>query len=319
MRAAIDADQLVYSAGFATEGEPISHTFQLVKTKIEKILSACDAHDDYQIYIGGEGNFREDLAISKTYKGTRVGRKPSTYDDIRKYLVERWNAKVIDGYEADDAVSMEIWEDFCNAEGNPDQCHVVCVTPDKDLNNTPGWHYNPTKEKMFFVTEKQANRHFWYQMLAGDKVDNIPGLPYCTPSIIEEFGLTGAAKRGCGEGSAKKIMAKSEDPELDVMRCYASWAFANGMESYLHEYLDEQANLLWMGRETDVFGAPLSYKVSSSEVQQAIEIQKRLECHGDSPIPEPSSKSAATLPLVPEQMGDEGNGSNHSPTDGGEA
>lgn len=287
MKAVIDADQLVYSVGFATEGDPISHSYQLMKTKLNKILKRCDT-EDYQIFIGGEGNFREDIAISATYKGTRTGKKPSTYNELRTYLIEVWGAQVVDGYEADDAVSIKLWQDYQAHSGDREFCQVICVSPDKDLNNTPGWHYNPNKDIMRWVTPHQADRHFWFQMLAGDKVDNIPGLPYCTPSVIEEFGLTKAARRGCGEGSARKIM-ESDDYVEAVLRCYSSWALETGMEAYLHEYLLEQANLLHMGREIGMFGEIVPYEIDPELVASAMAKQLELEFEDDNSTESESS------------------------------
>ena len=275
----VDADQLIYACGFAVEGEPVSHALQLVKRKLSEIKTKCAA-DKMEIYIGGPTNFRNEVAITKTYKGTRSSKKPQHYKAMREYMKNKYGAVESDGIETDDVVSILLYEDFVENEGIPEECEVVCASPDKDLNNTPGWHYNYQKDKLYWVSEIQAARHFAYQLLTGDKVDNIPGLPYCTPSIVEEFGLTKAAQRDCGEGSAKKIMEKiptDENPLPYVYRCYASWALNEGMENYYHEYLTEQGQLLWMLRERDFFGVPYQWHPLASEFVPAIEEQKEKE------------------------------------------
>lgn len=253
----IDADQLVYACGFAAEGEPISHALNLVKRALEQILKDTDAKD-YELYISGKGNFREDIALSDGYKATRSGRKPESYEEIREYMVSVWNAIKCDGLEADDAVSMKLWEDYCNAKGNKELSSSIVSSPDKDLNNTPGWHYNPRTRETKWITEEQATRHFYYQLLAGDRVDNIRGLPYCPDIIREDYGLSKAAKKGCGEGSAKKIMSqidKSEHPEITVWDCYDAWGLDHGLEAgEVYDYMVEQGQLLWMVRERDEFG-----------------------------------------------------------------
>lgn len=278
IRVVVDADQMIYSCGFATEGEPLSHALNLVKKKLSEIQTKCKA-DSLTVYIGGKGNYRDDVAFTKTYKGTRLSRKPAHYEDIREYLIDVWDAVKTDGIETDDVVSILLYEDYKANDGIPEECEVICASPDKDLNNTPGWHYNYQKDRLYWVSDVQADRHFAYQMLTGDKVDNIPGLPYCTPSIIEEFGLSRAAKRGCGEGSAKKIMAqvRGEDPLYVVYRCYASWALAEGAEKYYHEYVTEQGQLLWMLREKDDFGQYIHWFPRASSIADAYDEQKEKE------------------------------------------
>lgn len=253
----IDGDQMVYACGFASEGEPLANTLHLVKRAITQIIEDTGA-DEYPLYISGKGNFREDIALAKGYKATRSGRKPETYEDIRNYLVEHWGAIKCDGYEADDAVSIMLWEDYMASSGDKELSSVIVSSPDKDLNNTPGWHYNPRTRETKWITEEQATRHFYYQLLAGDRVDNITGLPYCPAEIQRVYGLHSASGKGCGEGSAKKIMAtipKSEHPEKTVWSCYAIWGGVEGMSvEDIYAYFVEQGQLLWMIREYDDFG-----------------------------------------------------------------
>ena len=298
----VDADQMIYACGFATNDDPVSHALQLVKTKLSEIQTKCDA-DTMDVYIAGDGNFRDDVAITKTYKGTRKADKPVHYEAIRKYLREKWGARSVDGIETDDVVSMILYEDFCEHNGDPYVCEVVCASPDKDLKNTPGWHYNYQKDTLFWVTEQQAARHFAFQMLSGDRVDHIPGLPYCTPSIIEEFGLSKAAERGCGDGTAKKIIQSipfDTNPLFTVYRCYASWALATGMESYLTEYITEQGQLLHMLRTRDPFGGPEHWKPAPDLVADALAYQAEEEQNGNGSSSS-VGRSSSSGDHVPEQ------------------
>ena len=50
------------------------------------------------------------------------------------------------------------------------------VHVDKDLNQLPGWHYNPIKGEEYYVTEEEGLRSFYTQLLTGDRIDNIVGL-----------------------------------------------------------------------------------------------------------------------------------------------
>ena len=77
--------------------------------------------------------------------------------------------------EADDILSIRAHElGFDNA---------VIITIDKDLRQIPCWHYNWQKktppEK---VSEDDARRSFYTQLLTGDSIDNIKGCPGIGPA-----------------------------------------------------------------------------------------------------------------------------------------
>ena len=251
MRAIIDADWHIYAAGFKAEEEPESHACQTLKQMLNKAINTLGV-EDYSVYIGGGGNFREDVAVTQGYKENRKDlRKPKHFAVLREYLTEVWNAEVVNGMETDDFVSIQLYEDFLEHEGDPEQCTIILVSVDKDLNNTPGWHYNPQKDRKYFVTEDTAMKHFWYQMLMGDRTDNIPGLPDVTPWIRHKYGLT--ARKGFGQASARKVMATcttAVEAEHAAVDCYIAYGIESGWTSdEVYNYLQEQGKLLWMVRE----------------------------------------------------------------------
>lgn len=250
----IDADQMVYSCGFATEGEPISHTFHTVNHAIQKVMAGTKA-DEYQVYIGGEGNFREDIATTLGYKAHRTARKPAAFNEIRQYLLDNHKAIVVNGMEVDDMVSLLLYQDYLETEGDPTRAQVILSSPDKDLKNTPGWHFNPMRGSLSWINETQAMRHFLFQMLTGDSTDNIKGLPNLPSSYIFSHKLSPQAKKGVGKGTAKKLLESTITIEeaLDVvLDAYMAWGVDRGM-SYerIMEYILEQGILLWMVREVD--------------------------------------------------------------------
>ena len=255
MHVAIDGDQMCYACGFATEGEELSHTLHNVKAAIERILKDTKS-ETYDLFISGSSNYREDVAVSHEYKGTRTGKKPSSYEDIREYLKGVWNAKESDGIESDDEVSLLLWEDFIAACQQPEDCKVILSSPDKDLNNTPGWHYNPRTQETYWVDERQATRHFCWQMLCGDGVDNIKGLPKLTISGTSALGLkAGIGKKGVGKVTAKQITNVDMDAYQTIVNmfvAYLAWGFDEGLsEEQVEEYAREQYHLLWMLRERE--------------------------------------------------------------------
>jgi 5'-3' exonuclease len=244
----IDADQMVYACGFAAKGEPLSHSLQLINQRIAKSLKLVNC-ERYSVYIKGKGNFRDDIAMD--YKATRSGDKPEFYDEIREFLQEVHEAELVNDMEADDKVSILLYQDYLANAGNPEKCTVVVSSPDKDLKNTPGWHLNPMKDDVYWVSEMQANRHFCYQLLAGDRVDNIPGLKELSEETRKKYGCK---QKKVGEKTAKDLIGQTKglrDAAELVAECYVT-------ADVPYAYLKEQINLLWMTRSLDeISGEPV--------------------------------------------------------------
>jgi 5'-3' exonuclease len=238
----IDADQMVYACGFAAKGEPLSHSLQLINQRITKSLKLTNCKK-YSVFIKGKGNFRDDIAMD--YKATRTGDKPEFYEEIREFLQDVHEAQTVDRMEADDMVSLLLYQDYMANDKDPEKCTVIVSSPDKDLKNTPGWHLNPMKDDVYWVSEEQANRHFAYQLLAGDRVDNIPGLPQLFEETRKKYG---GKQRKCGEGTAKTIISQTKTAE-EAAKVVAECYYTGG---YSEVYLREQINLLWMTRNIDV-------------------------------------------------------------------
>lgn len=155
---------------------------QNVKTVLEAVTHRFNP--EYRAYIQGKGNFRDQLATIRPYKGNRTPAKPKYYNEIREYLLDQWAAIEVHGQEADDAIGIEQFD-------NPDK-YTVIVSTDKDMDQIPGWHYNWVQSRLYYQTLKEANLFFWYQMMKGDTVDNIVGIPGVgevnAQKIIEEEG-----------------------------------------------------------------------------------------------------------------------------------
>jgi len=163
--AVIDADFLVYSVAFSckdVEEQWAKNRLTEWLTDMVYIRLKCT---DYKAFITGETNFRYDLAKTVPYKGNRAAVvRPDHYEALRKHLT-RLEAVTTEGEEADDAVGIE-------TNGK----NVWIVHVDKDLDQLPGWHYNPVKDLEYFITEEEGLKSFYLQMLTGDRIDNIQGL-----------------------------------------------------------------------------------------------------------------------------------------------
>jgi hypothetical protein len=266
----IDADQMCYAIGFAAKGEPISHALATVKSALKKIQEQCDA-DERVLFVKGKGNFREDIAITRGYKAQRKETdKPAHYEAIYDYLINVQGAVVCDGMEADDVVSIRLYEDFLLAEGDRDKATLVLSSGDKDLNNTPGWHHNPRTGEVVWISDLQATRHFFYQMLMGDMTDNIKGIPSLPFHITHKYGLS---KKGVGKASAKKLMATTTgffDAETMVYEMYLHWGESEGLtEQEIRDYILENAQLLWMVRKLDGYGKPAMFQINEGCYEEA--------------------------------------------------
>lgn len=159
----------------STTIEPLENCLHLVRQSIESILEATKA-DSHQIYIKGEGNFREAISKTRVYKGNRdTEHRPQYEEAIRRYLLSYWGAEVVNGMEVDDKVCMEQWL-FANEWNEGRQETIVC-TIDKDLDQVPGRHYNYGTGLQYWVDPDAALTYFYVQLLSGDASDNIEGIP----------------------------------------------------------------------------------------------------------------------------------------------
>lgn len=257
-----DADSLLYRCGFAAEGEPISHACHSLKLNIQGLMERLEC-DNIELYISGKGNFREEISVSATYKGNRPGTKPSMYDEMREYLINVHGAKECHGMEADDAVSIEL---FNNREKDSG---VVLAAMDKDLWNTPGWHFNydPRKLTLEYVTQQDADKAFIIQLLQGDKSDNVPGLPATAEETIERYNLPKQGRTGCGKATAAKLLdgLYGMDALNRAWEAYSDYGKQSGWEDdATRAYFLEQGRLLWMTRGLNSDGSPVLWEVPRS-------------------------------------------------------
>ncbi len=143
---------------------PLSHSISNLKRVCDKMLSV--SHSKFSMFLGGKGNFRYD--IYPEYKANRKDVSGPIHEkELRQYLINRFNALVVEGEEVDDRVS---WIQCLSEQP------TCIVSIDKDLYNTPGAHYNYDKETYKEISEGEANTNFARQLLSGDSTDNVPGL-----------------------------------------------------------------------------------------------------------------------------------------------
>lgn len=207
-------------------------------------------------------NFRFKIAVSVPYKSTRSA-KPYHYYNLLAYIYHAYNPIIAWGMEADDMLCI-YQQRFLK-----EQSTIIC-TRDKDLRMMEGWHYgwechnqpawgpakverlgdihpkfsmvkNAKGEYVERMTEVKGTglKFFYAQLIMGDSVDTIPGLP-----------------RG-GPAMAYKALSECET-ELELYRAVKALYEAKGKTL---DYFMEQAQLLWMVREVNDDGLPVMYKL----------------------------------------------------------
>jgi len=220
--ALIDADIVCYRIGFASqdvnEKLAIARTAEFMEELVMKPYVG-----DYKGFLTGSNNYRKEVAKTAPYKGNRTADKPIHYNLIREYLATAWACEVVEDQEADDAIGIA-------AYAAEEESYII-MSIDKDLDMIQGWHYNFIKDNKYQVTEEEAIKNFYRQLLTGDKVDNIIGL------------------RGIGPKKADKILADCIT-ELDMYNAVLE-AYDNDTERVL-----ENGQLLWIRRKENQMWSP---------------------------------------------------------------
>ena len=241
------ADQLIFSIGEAVMADSPPVLYITTKPSLVDLINRRNR------FLGEEPmvfkpNYREEIAVTKPYKGTRNSEKPIHFNNLFLYLYENYDVRIANGIEADDLMSIDQMQDLENS--------VIC-SRDKDLRITKGWHYgwacgkqpefemqwvddlgwlkfNEAKKKI----EGVGLKFFYSQMITGDTVDNIPGV------------------KGKGPKAAYKLLCDAET--VDECKARVIDLYKEKYPENAREYFTEQAQLLWMLRkyecEDDLIG-----------------------------------------------------------------
>ena len=261
MQCLIDGDILLYEVAFAgqfksEDGDIVPRPFDDVavhlRDRIRQIEAECWSTEESIVYITGKTNFRNNIAKKKPYKGNRNDPKPFHYGNLKAYLKAHYDTRWEEGLEADDLLAME-------QTSRLEVGDTIICTRDKDLRMVEGMHYGwqcglqdaygPRKVtkigELELLNEKKIIGNgllfFYSQIITGDIVDNITGLPRGGPVLAYR------TLNGCGteqemfENVSNLYRKKYED----------SW----------EEEMLEQAQLLWMVNSRDEEGKPLMWEL----------------------------------------------------------
>lgn len=217
--------------------DELANALHSVKMVIKSNEEACKS-DVTELYISGKDNFRDSIPLPTKYKSGRADNlRPLLLDDIRKYLIEKRGAVVVNGQETDDKICQRMHD------GDKSGQKIIGVTCDKDACGSNGWLFNPDKMSepeytdglgSIWLDDKgkvrgKGRKWLYVQVCIGDSTDTY------NPSEI--------AKVKYGEKSAYKLLEPLQtDNECwqAIYDLYKTWYPADV------KYKD------WMGQERNV-------------------------------------------------------------------
>lgn len=241
--------------------EDISYAFHAMNTTLDALIKSCEA-DGAELYISGEGNFRDNLPLPSRYKGLRSGSiKPLQLAECRNYLIAKKGAVVIDGKEVDDKLAQRCYE------GIRDGVVTIACTIDGDQNGVAGHMYNWTKMRepklvkgLGYIELIKDNKDFdgygrkffFAQWILGDSTDcfkpcEIAGKKF---GVVAMYKLLGDCKtdKECVEAVYKQYKAWYPNPIT-----YTAWDGTEHTKDVI-ELMDMYAACTHMMRfEGDVF------------------------------------------------------------------
>lgn len=144
---------------------------KLIDNRIRGVQTAVSIYASDIIFLFSgktENNFRSKIATVKSYKGTRSYKDSIPNEGVFRKYVEtyistRYNYHKEPELEADDLCTM--------AHGK----YTFIYSFDKDLRNSPGYHFDIKANIMVKVSPDDGFRALLRQAMTGDSTDNIPG------------------------------------------------------------------------------------------------------------------------------------------------
>lgn len=196
--ALIDADIFAYQVAARAEtvidwGEggisktslPLADCTAALARDIEEVATKLGV-DQVVICLTHEVEFRKQILPS--YKAHRdPSKKPEHLKALKQFLLDNYRCYKRPGLEADDCMGI------LSTHPRLIEGKKVIVSIDKDMQQIPGWLYNPDKDlKPRRVAERDATYFHFMQTLTGDAADGYRGCPGMGPKRAEAvlFGVS---------------------------------------------------------------------------------------------------------------------------------
>lgn len=296
----IDADFLAYQCSYEKQDEPksLEDMYHNLREAVD-FLTGISGAEKYVLHLtpkDSDKGKRREIAIQKEYQANREGKeKPRYLHLIRQHMVDTLSAVNHLDQEADDGMAAAQWAAFTAGNKNLS----IIATKDKDLGMVPGLHLEWDTGRIIetdpfgsiAVDEKgklrgYGSKFFWAQVLMGDVADNIQGLPYVAPKVLNKVDPTAAVTKAqdtlrtdpmnaaarkvlserkpkaCGPAMTMKLIGKLKNDA----QCFAVVkALFQAIEDWGYEFtswekqdkvpwnhvLRSELQLLWMRRKPD--------------------------------------------------------------------
>lgn len=226
-----------------------------LKAKIEAITSQ-DWCKDFKICFGTGTNFRYDIAETQPYKSERP-EKPLLYDVVKDYMLWKYKDNLItyEGVETDEIVTQEIWKAWIRSGRNHENLDTVSVHIDKDLDQFPCLKYDFDKPQLGLqkITPLEAVKNLAVQMLKGDSIDTVPGLPKLTEELHSKYKIRKAGK-GLGERTAHALIDNLATPKEVFERVVEAYKAYYGEEKKpFTSFRGDESERNWLGHMNEQF------------------------------------------------------------------
>lgn len=183
----IDADSLLFAAcldkkentddgkGFMYDIEDAKHKFDESVQKIVNTLEDDYTFDvlEYKLFLEGDGNFRH--FFNKDYKSNRKTReRPPLIKALKEWVIDNHPCYISYNVETDDTITAT----YTRYKDNDAGVTFILASMDKDLRTIPCllFDYYYTRFELVEVSEDEALKNFYLQLLTGDASDGVVGI-----------------------------------------------------------------------------------------------------------------------------------------------
>jgi 5'-3' exonuclease len=211
----VDGDSLC----FYSSRDTIENSIFNIKERIQTIIDKTEA-THYMLCLTGSECFRykiyPDYKANRKVNQSKYPQKLKYLKTLKSFLIEEYNALLIQELEADDLVAYNY---------NLLDFEQVISSPDKDvIQQLVGTHYNYGKDEFVTVTQKSGERFLAFALLCGDVSDNIKGLAEKTDYVKKTYSLDN--RKGIGESTANKMLdimdKNNQNYAAEILKCYIS-------------------------------------------------------------------------------------------------
>jgi DNA polymerase-1 len=215
MIAILDGDIMMYRLCWTVD--PTS-TIYTVHSHIDKYVTELLDKTGCSHYIGIlgiNGSANPKYVIAPDYKRGRPTEKPPHWTLVLNYLITKWKFVPIAACETDDAIALCAYH----------LKDTIVVSADKDLLQIHGKHFIMgvkrkgvvvREDKITTISKEEAELNYYKQLLSGDDVDNVKGIP------------------GIGEKTALKLLKDKTSKEMNQIV----------IDKYIEIYKDQAADIL---------------------------------------------------------------------------